>query len=188
MIEKIIGALRIGLLTSALTGCILHLPKYPPDWSPLHSVNAGTCADLAGSFENVGQLADQTRKIHLTQILFPKNKDVSTAAQTVEIESSGDALAAIAILPDGTTRRSVLEDTGKCSPRERYIKDPNSSGGVSNEGIVGVIHSSLEIFRAEDGSLVVRTTERDLVVAFFIPVGTDVKYWMRFAQKPPVMP
>jgi hypothetical protein len=50
------------------------------------------------------------------------------------------------------------------------------------------MHTSLELFRAEDGSLVVRTNERDLVIALLIPVGTDVKYWIRFAQRAPASP
>jgi len=172
----------------ALSGCIVHLPKYPRAWSRVHSDDATTCVDLTGVFENVGESAGRLGPHGiLTEILFPRNKEMDAAA-TVHIESGTGALAAVVTLPDGTTRRSVLQQTAKCSPRERYIKDPNSPGGVDSDGIVGAIHTSLELFRGEDGSLVVRTTERDLVIAVLIPVGTDVKYWLRFPQKSSAMP
>jgi hypothetical protein len=178
----------IALLTLALSGCFVHVRRYPRDWSPVHSVVAAACVDVTGSFQNVGQAAEQNGgATHLTQILFPRSKDLD-AAPTVDIGWSGTALEAAATLADGTTRRAVLQDAARCSPRQRYIKDPNNPGAVSSDGIAGVIHTSLELFRAEDGSLVVRTTERDLVIALFIPVGTDVRYWIRFPQRTPEAP
>jgi hypothetical protein len=178
----------IGLLSLTLTGCFVHLPKYPPAWSGLRSADTRMCVDLTGTYANAGESAERLgAPLSLTQILFPRNKGIDSAA-TVDIESATTALVAVVTLPEGTTRRSVLRETAKCSPRERYFEDPNDRGGVDGDGIVGVVHTSLELFRGEDGSLVVRTTERDLVIALLIPVGTDVKYWIRFAQKAPTSP
>jgi hypothetical protein len=178
----------IAFLTLALSGCFVHARRYPREWSPVRAVVTDSCVDVTGSFQNVGQPAEQqSGERRLTQTLFPRNRAID-AALTVEIESSGTALEAVATLPDGTTYRSVLQDSAKCSPRQRYIKDPNNPGTVNAEGIVGVMHTSLELFRCEDGSLVVRTTERDLVIAMLIPVGTDVRYWIRFPERKPPAP
>lgn len=180
----------IGCAFFVLTGCVsVDRPDYPPEWSQLHSVDKSTCADLDGTFENAGQKMGTNGHVNLTMLLFPKDdKEARTTALTVAIESSGGILEAVATLPDGTTHRSQLYETAKCTQRERYIKSVNSPGGVGSDGIAGVIHSSLELFRADDGSLVVRGTERDFVIALMIPVASERKSWYRFAQKVPTTP
>jgi hypothetical protein len=175
--------LGAALLAAVLSGCIVHLPKYPREWSPLHSAVPPSCLDVTGQFQNLGEPSEQHGgPRRLTQILFPRNKELD-AAPTVHIEFSGGALEAVATLPDGATYRSVLKDAAKCAPRRRDLEDPNNPGSVDKEGIAGLMHTSLELFRAEDGSLVVRTTERDLVIALLIPAGVDVKYWIRFPRR-----
>jgi hypothetical protein len=182
------AAVGSAFLAFALSGCFIHVRNYPREWSPVHAVVTGSCVEVTGAFQNLGQPAEQQRGVaHLAQLLFPRDKDLD-AALTVHIESSGAALAAVAMLPDGSARRTLLREAAPCSRRQRYIKDPNNPGIVNSDGIVGVEHTSVELFRAEDGSLVVRTTERDLVIALLIPVATDVKYWIRFPARAPEAP
>jgi hypothetical protein len=63
----------IGILMFALTGCLVHLPKYPKEWSPLHSADPAHCVDLTGTFENVGASDEEPHTRYLTRILFPQN-------------------------------------------------------------------------------------------------------------------
>jgi hypothetical protein len=186
-IKGITGSLQISLLSLVLTGCIVHAPRYPSTWSPLHAIGKTGCVDVTGTFEDIGETEPGHAPLHLHRILLPSIKQ-TTIASSVELQLSGASVEAIATQADGTVRNYLLHDDGKCTALERYLKDPNSPGGVSSDGIVGEIHTSLELFRAEDGSLIVRTTERDLVIAMLIPVATDVRYWYRFTQKAPAAP
>jgi hypothetical protein len=174
------GAATLTLLAAALCGCFIQLPRYPRVWPPLRS--DAPCIDVTGSFENVGQRAGMDGVRRLTQILFRLDPGLDAAVR-VDIEPAGAALQAVATMADGTVRRAILVDSGRCTQRQRFIKDPNDRGAVSDGGIAGVVHTSLELFRGDDGSLVVRGTERDLVIAYFIPAAVDVQQWLRFPQR-----
>lgn len=182
---RLYGGLIAGLLSIGLAGCIVNLPKYPRAWSPLHT-GSTNCVDVTGVYDNFGQSkgVNAVGPPKLDRLLFPPFEG-ENGVVAVQLQTVGASIEALAILSDGTTRSRTLSDNGTCTASQRPVKNPNSRGGVNDGGIIGVVHQSFMLYRAEDEALIVKSIENDAVVALLVPVGTNVQYWYRFPEKAP---
>jgi hypothetical protein len=176
------------LLSIALAGCIVHQPKYPPTWSPLHT-GSTNCVDVTGTYDNIGQSkgVDAVGPPKLDRLLFPPFEGENSVS-TVRLQTLGSSIEAVATLSDGTTRRRTLSDNGKCTASQRPVKDSNSPRGINDGGVIGVMHNSLMLYRAEDGGLIIKAIDKGAVMFMIIPIGSEVQYWYRFPEKTPASP
>ena len=170
------------LLGILLSGCAWHLPKYPPAWSPLLT-SKGSCVDLVGTYKNAGQTENALGSASLQALLFPSTEWEKTTS-TVRLKPVDGLMEAVATLPDGTTRNYVMSDDGKCTRLERYFKDPDHRVLVNND-FFGVGNISFALYRAEDGSLVVKRTEKTAGLMIIVPLGIADRQWYRFAETQP---
>jgi hypothetical protein len=174
-------SLKVVLPPLMLGGCIVHMPQYPSNWSPVRDAGNSECVDLTGRFENVGRSDDEHVPIYLMSWLFPTGSGAELAS-SIELQSAGTSITAIASLQDGSTRSALLKQRGKCTATERHFADPNEAGGMNREGVVGYAHSSLTLMRAENGSLVVTETSSGAAMVLLIPVAGHTRTWAIFEQ------
>jgi hypothetical protein len=173
----------VGLLSIGVTGCIIGQPKYPGSWSPLKT-STKKCVDVTGTYENIGQSkgVDAVEPPKLDRLLFPPFEGENHVS-TVQLDTLGASIEAVATLSDGTTRSRAYSDVGACTALKRSVKDPNSPGRLNDGGVIGVTRKSFMLYRAEDGALIVKSIEKSAVLWLIIPIGSEVQYWYRFPEK-----
>jgi hypothetical protein len=174
-------SLCLSLSSLALVGCIVQMPKYPSTWSPAR--NDAECINVTGRFRNIGRSDDNPRSqpMLLTSLLFRDSVGLESAS-TIELRLVGDSITAIAALPDGSTRISLLGAKGTCTATERRFTAPSNGGAVNRDGVLGITRSFLTLMRTTNRSLVVMQSEGGAGIMLIIPVAGYTRKWSIFEQ------
>jgi hypothetical protein len=198
---RISAVFAICVLTS---GCI-STGVYPDSWADKSEVKSGDCPDIDGEYENEGESFSKARNNGLElhafsladafEVGFAANDEAMHANEKVRLELVDMRLRVTAIGPDGSIRSNelpVLRCRGSMMIMDaNWTHSLQEEGGAELLGIsFGMIHwferTSWMLGRAEDGSLLMRTTSAGSLMFYWmsvLPGGEST--WVRF---PAVVP
>jgi len=185
--------LVVLLAVAALLSACATTGDYPADWSPVQqAARVGECPDISGLYANAGT-SDTVgvRAPPLADLL------VIDRAEQVEIRQTPDALVALSRGAGATPAETVfrrashidrLSSRQFACPRTLFSDErrlylsaqPPESGGSGGYAVAWLWSKNTEFQRAENGDLIVRIEEANVLWLAFIPVGKIRHVWFRY--------
>jgi hypothetical protein len=198
---RLTSALMAGCLA---TGCISTDAVYPVTWAGRVKLDSRQCPDLDGEYSNIGDISQEhdlgaysvtAGSVSLADILAgqaegqPRLNFASVDATTdvhrsVSIRRDGDTLRVTARRIDGSSRSLELPIGERC---DGSLIDAGADWKGNTILLASEVdRSSMKLGRAEDGALVVRTSQSMGWFVTYVPVfASEDKRWIRF---PPYAP
>ena len=169
------------------TACVHH-PKYPDGWSSLKNSIGLNCTDLSGVYE--GREIDGTdSRLTLAYMLERQNDQSTSNFRRFDVNRLTDVRLTIA-LPQ-VTAELLAEDevigsidlgapkrSAACDGHVLKLRQLTSAAAPF---AFGVGRYSTFLYRASDGSLVMRAGADDTIVALIVPIAASEFSWYRFA-------
>jgi len=171
-------------------GCVDH-PPYPSSWSPISPSLGPNCSGLSGTFraQRIGtDVAPWDLAQELDRIVDESGANLSRFDfhRVTDVRLDVAAPRATAVLLAGTERIGTIElGAPQYSPTcdGRALKLLWLEVGAAPFA-AGVGHETTMLFRAEDGSLVMRTGSGAVGVVLLVPIGDSYYSWARYSARP----
>jgi hypothetical protein len=179
---------------------------YPVTWAGRVKLESERCPDIDGEYRNLG---DQSREsdmgsysiepetISLAHILagaaegeerinFTTLDATTDLHRSVNLRVAGDTLQVIARRTDGSVRTFQLPVGRECSGS---MIDAGSEWNGSTTILASEVdRSSMKLGRAEDGALLLRTSQSSGYFITYVPIfGVKDERWIRFPVVHPVL-
>lgn len=187
-------SMAVLLAVAALLSACATTGHYPADWSPVQqAARVGECPDISGLYANAGSSdTEGVRAPPLADLL------VIDRAEQVEIRQTPDTLVALPRGAGATPAETIFRRASHIDrlssrqfaclrnlfPDERrlYLSSQPSEVGAQGGGYAVLwFRSKLTDFqRAENGDLIVRIEEANVLMLAFIPVGKIRHVWFRY--------
>lgn len=163
-----------------LTSCVIH-QAYPSGWGSLIRVEENKCPDMAGTYMNVGELADGKPYYRaLTRFLFPNEPVGGTHVQFIQQD---DTLEVSVWNWENLVRKKAYSKTNKeysCSSEGIEIPYKEVYAGEAFE--LGMGWDKLYLIKSADGTLIANKKGYGVGVVIIIPVVGYGSRWYRFKQ------
>ena len=195
--------LTIGV-ACCLAGCMTTDAVYPVTWAGRVKLESEQCPNIDGEYRNLGDVSKETDigsysvepgSISLAHILagaaegeerinFTSLDAVLDEHRSVDLRVAGDTLQVIANRTDGSVRTFQLPIGRECSGS---MFDAGSEWNGSTTILASEVdRSSMKLGRAEDGALLVRTSQSIGFFITYVPIfGTKDERWLRFPAVDP---
>ncbi len=186
-----LGAAVASIVAS---GCVNSPPIYGENWPPQVKLEADACPSIDGYYENAGRRSagalDSPRPASLVNLLefHARSQGFNTepgfnpdadAYQEVRLRVADDFLYVDATSADGNKRSFIIPTRRHCRDSLLYLESQPDAGTI----VVASMYerSSIALGRADDGSLLVRGSERFAAFFLYVPVlGINEGDWTIF--------
>ncbi len=183
-IARSIGGL---LLCLGLESCIVFsTPPYPSSWAPLHTNHDG-CGHISGTYTDAGERVREGSwggSVDSLSYLLARQKALSSVPRSdrVGIAFAGDGALTIEPRQGNRVQGSLQfsEKSGEFHCIDGALEIIRSE--LVTEQVVGTQSETLLVFKASDGSLVVKyATSGFGLIGGLVPAGGGASSWARFA-------
>jgi len=169
------------LLLSSLffTSCVIH-QDYPSGWDSLIRVEKNKCPDIAGTYIDLGEVAEGKYPRSFSRLLFPNEPIGGTHVQIMQHDETME----VSVWSWGNlVRKRLYSKANKeysCSSEGIEIPFKEGYGGEGFE--LGMGWGKLCLTKSADGSLIMNKKGSAAGVVLIIPVVGYGSGWYRFKQ------
>lgn len=200
-VSKRVSCLGTILVSAVSSGCISLPAVYGETWAAPVALEGGQCPVIDGDYQNAGERFTlgtyEKQAISLAYTLgnYAEQRDdvpahltfenpAADAYETVSLQLSAGRLHVVAARADGTRRSFDLPTEKRCHDSAVILKPAWDNGTVLVASMA--TRSKLALGRAEDGSLLLLSSDAAMGFLFYMPiVAGSGKEWTLF---PPALP
>jgi hypothetical protein len=189
-----LSPILLQVLVMLLSGCVIHNPDYPTQWAALDTSDKGNCSALAGVYNERGESAEpgvfyQDRKpvpiipqlsgilLHYLNKAGPATRVELSSPEPGELEIAAYDSQKLLIKARFSEKEHTCVCNGNSAKVLRFSGSPSSRGAP----VVGYEYDAVFLYKAVDGSLVVKTSSYSIGMVFLVILGEGTDhFWYRF--------